>query len=78
MRDGLRHHLSACGINCRVYYPRPLHLQPCFAGLGYDKGGLPFAEEASGQVLSLPIFPEMTTQEQDEVIACVTDFFLAE
>jgi dTDP-4-amino-4,6-dideoxygalactose transaminase len=78
MRDGLRHHLTACGIGSRIYYPTPLHLQPCFAHLGYDMGSLPFAEEACGQVLSLPSFPEMTTQEQDEVIACVSDFFLAE
>lgn len=78
MRDGLVHHLSACGIGCRIYYTAPLHLQPCFKDLGYTPGSLPFAEEAAGQVLSLPAFPEMTTQEQDEVIACVTDFFLAE
>ncbi len=78
MRDGLRHHLAACGIGCRIYYTQPLHLQPCFEGLGYTPGSLPFAEEASTQVLSLPSFPEMTTQEQDEVIACVSDFFLAE
>ncbi len=78
MRDGLRHHLTACGIGCRIYYTAPLHLQPCFKDLGYTPGSLPFAEEAADQVLSLPAFPEMTTQEQDEVIACVTDFFLAE
>jgi len=78
MRDGLRHHLSACGIGSRVYYPTPLHLQPCFAHLGCVEGSLPFAEEAAQQVLSLPIFPEMTTQEQDEVIQCVREFFDAE
>ncbi len=78
MRDGLRHHLEAHGIGCRIYYTRPLHLQPCFADLNYAPGSLPFAEEAAGQVLSLPAFPEMTTQEQDDVISCVSDFFLAE
>ncbi len=78
MRDGLRHHLSACGIGSRVYYPAPLHRQPCFTHLGYDPGSLPFAEEASEQVLSLPAFPEMSVQQQDEVINCVRDFFLAE
>lgn len=78
MRDGLSHHLTACGIGNRIYYSRPLHLQPCFAHLGYEPGSLPFAEEACAQVLSLPAFPEMTMQEQDEVIACIRDFFLAE
>ncbi|GAB4109558.1 MAG: DegT/DnrJ/EryC1/StrS family aminotransferase [Phycisphaeraceae bacterium] len=78
MRDGLCHHLSACGIGNRIYYSLPLHLQPCFDHLGYTPGSLPYAEEASKQVLSLPVFPEMTTQEQDEVIACIRDFFAAE
>jgi len=78
MRDGLRHHLSACGIGSRIYYPTPLHLQPCFAHLGSVKSHLPFAEEATDQVLSLPIFPEMTVQEQDEVIKCIHEFFDAE
>lgn len=78
MRDGLCHHLTACGIGNRIYYSQPLHLQPCFEHLGYAPGSLPFAEEASKQVLSLPAFPEMTTQEQDEVITCIRDFFAAE
>ncbi len=78
MRDGLSHHLTACGIGNRIYYSQPLHLQPCFAHLGYEPGSLPFAEEACEQVLSLPAFPEMTRQEQDEVIGCIREYFLAE
>lgn len=78
MRDGLSHHLTAHGIGNRIYYSQPLHLQPCFKHLGYEAGSLPFAEEACEQVLSLPVFPEMTTREQEEVITCIRDFFLAE
>jgi len=61
-----------------VYYPIPLHRQPCFASLGYDRGSLPEAELAAEEVLSLPMFPEMTQGEQDEVIARVREFCLAE
>ncbi|HEX7009266.1 MAG TPA: DegT/DnrJ/EryC1/StrS family aminotransferase [Phycisphaeraceae bacterium] len=77
-REGVRHHLQACGIGSRVYYPLPLHLQPCFAHLGYQPGSMPVAEQAAQEVLSLPIFPEMTEAEQDQVIAAIRDFFKAE
>ncbi|MEX0885656.1 MAG: DegT/DnrJ/EryC1/StrS family aminotransferase [Phycisphaeraceae bacterium] len=77
-REALRHHLDACGIGNRVYYPLPLHLQPCFTELNYKRGMLPTAERAAGEVLSLPMYPEMTEQQQDEVIAAVRDFFAAE
>lgn len=77
-REAVRHHLDAVGIGNRVYYPEPLHLQPCFEYLNYKPGSLPVAEEAAGQVLSLPIYPEMTDQQQDEVIAAIADFFRAE
>lgn len=74
-REPLRLHLEACGIGSRVYYPRPLHLQPCFAALDYQRGSLPIAEQASEELLALPIFPEMTREEQDEVVAAVREFF---
>ncbi len=77
-REPLRLHLQACGIESRVYYPRPLHLQPCFAGLDYARGSLPVAEQASEELLALPIFPEMTREEQDEVVAAVREFFAAD
>ncbi len=77
-RESLCHHLQACGIGNRVYYPIPLHLQPCFEYLNYEKGNLPNAETACDQVLSLPIYPEMTDAQQDEVIGAIREFFKAE
>lgn len=77
-REALRHHLQACGIGNRVYYPIPLHEQPCFKYLGYSHGALPASETASEQVLSLPIYPEMTDAQQDEVIAAIRELFKAE
>jgi dTDP-4-amino-4,6-dideoxygalactose transaminase len=74
-RDALQAHLKAQGIGSNVYYPLPLHLQPCFAYLGYREGQCPEAERASKEVLSLPIYPELTTAQLDEVIAAVRGFF---
>ncbi len=77
-REALRHHLNGCGIGNRVYYPRPLHLQPCFAYLKYGKGRFPVAEAAAAEVLSLPVYPELAKEQQDEVIQTIRDFFTAE
>lgn len=74
-RDALQDHLIASGIGCRVYYKRTLHEQPCFEHLGQKPGSLPEAEAAADAVLSLPVFPEMTRAEQDEVISAVHAFF---
>ncbi|QDU72210.1 DegT/DnrJ/EryC1/StrS family aminotransferase [Mucisphaera calidilacus] len=77
-REPLGHHLSACGIGNRVYYSIPLHLQPCYQHLGQGRGSLPNAEEAADEVLSIPVFPEMTHDEQEKVIAAIREFGQAE
>jgi dTDP-4-amino-4,6-dideoxygalactose transaminase len=74
-RDALREHLLANGIGCAVYYPLGLHLQPCFGYLGYRKGSLPETEAAMTEVLSLPVYPELTEAQQERVVKAVTDFY---
>ena len=74
-RDELRAFLTERGIGAAVYYPLPLHLQPCFADLGYSDGDLPVAEEASREVLALPVFPELDSSEQEEVVAAIVEFY---
>ena len=75
-RDALQAHLGSRGIGTAIYYPLPLHLQPCFAYLGYREGAFPHSERASKEALSLPVFPELTTAQLDEVIDGVRSFFL--
>lgn len=74
-REAVQAHLKERGIGSNVYYPLPLHLQPCFAYLGYREGQCPEAEKASREVLSLPVYPELTTTQLDEVIAAVRAYF---
>jgi dTDP-4-amino-4,6-dideoxygalactose transaminase len=74
-RDALQNHLKNLGIGTAIYYPLPLHLQPCFAYLGYRRGQFPEAERASDEVLSLPVYPELSGAQQDEVIAAVRGFY---
>jgi dTDP-4-amino-4,6-dideoxygalactose transaminase len=74
-RDELAVHLKARGIGHAVYYPVGLHLQPCFAHLGYGRGSLPATEAAMAEVLSLPIYPELTPAQQDAVVEAVRGFY---
>ena len=74
-RDGLRAHLTARGISSMVYYPGPLHLQPCFAHLGHGPGDFPQSERACADVLALPIYPELSPAQLQYVVAEVADFF---
>jgi len=74
-RDELQAHLKAKGVGHSIYYPLALHLQPCFASLGYRRGDLPVAEQSTESVLSLPVYPEMTEAQQETVIGAVQSFY---
>jgi dTDP-4-amino-4,6-dideoxygalactose transaminase len=76
-RDALKDHLKKHGIGHRVYYPLPLHQQPCFAHLGYKTGSLPHSETAAAEVLSLPMYPELKASQQAEVAAALKSFYAA-
>jgi dTDP-4-amino-4,6-dideoxygalactose transaminase len=74
-RNELRKFLSDRKIGTEIYYPIPLHLQPCFAYLGYCEGDLPESERAACEVLALPMFPELTEAEQKYVVESIADFY---
>jgi dTDP-4-amino-4,6-dideoxygalactose transaminase len=74
-REELREFLTARKIGTEIYYPIPLHLQPCFEYLGYQEGDLPEAERAAKEVLALPMFPELTEDEQRAVVRSIADFY---
>jgi dTDP-4-amino-4,6-dideoxygalactose transaminase len=74
-RDALRAHLDRDGIASQIYYPIPLHLQPCFAELGGHAGDLPVAERLVGEVLALPIHPDLDAVQQTRVVESVAAFF---
>ncbi len=74
-RDQLQAHLTARGIGTSIYYPLPLHLQPCFAYLRYARGQFPESERASTEVLALPVYPELPAAQRDEVIGAVRAFY---
>jgi dTDP-4-amino-4,6-dideoxygalactose transaminase len=72
-RDSLREKLRGCGVPSEIYYPIPLHEQKAFEYLGYKSGAFPEAERASTEVLSLPIYPELTEEQQRRVVAAIAE-----
>jgi dTDP-4-amino-4,6-dideoxygalactose transaminase len=74
-RDALRAHLAAREIETEVYYPTPLHLQPCFQSLGYKPGDLPEAERACAEVLALPVHPDLSEPQLDHVVAAIREHY---
>jgi dTDP-4-amino-4,6-dideoxygalactose transaminase len=74
-RDELKKHLEANQIGCALHYPVPLHLQKCYASLGYKPGDFPVAEKAARECLSLPMYGELTDDQIQRIAAVIRDFF---
>ncbi|HNX90784.1 MAG TPA: DegT/DnrJ/EryC1/StrS family aminotransferase [Candidatus Omnitrophota bacterium] len=74
-RDALMKHLNDNGVASRIYYPVPLHIQPCYKDLGYKNGSMPVSEKAACAVLSLPIYPELTGEQIKYITDTIKAFF---
>jgi dTDP-4-amino-4,6-dideoxygalactose transaminase len=74
LRDPLREYLSARQIGTEIYYPIPLHLQPCFVSLGHQPGDFPNAESAAKETIALPLYPELADEQQQVVVVTIRHF----
>ena len=74
-RDRLKQFLTEEGVGTDIYYPVPLHLQECYSFLNYRRGDMPNSEKASGEVLALPIYPELTEDQQTQVVGRIKAFY---
>jgi len=74
-RNELQEFLKSKGVPTAIYYPLPLHLQECFSNLGYKKGDFPVSEKAADEVLALPIYPELSRDQQDYIVSTVQEFY---
>ena len=74
-RDALQASLKEKGVGTAVYYPLGLHMQKCFSELGYRPGDFPITEKACREVLALPMYPELTSEQQDYVVCCIAEFY---
>jgi dTDP-4-amino-4,6-dideoxygalactose transaminase len=77
VRDPLREYLTSRQIGTEIYYPVPLHLQPCFESMGHKPGDFPMAEAAARETLALPLYPELTEEQQRFVVGSIGQFFKA-
>jgi dTDP-4-amino-4,6-dideoxygalactose transaminase len=74
-RDELREHLKSVGIGTEIYYPIPLHLQPCFESLGYERGDFPASEQAAAESLALPVYPELSAADIGWICERIAGFY---
>jgi dTDP-4-amino-4,6-dideoxygalactose transaminase len=75
IRDELRAHLAERKVGTEIYYPIPLHLQACFAALGHRPGDFPHAEAAATETIALPIYPELSLEQQQHVVGSIVDYY---
>ena len=73
-REGLMDHLKKVGIGTGIHYPIPLHLQKAYAAMNYRKGDFPMTEKAAAEIVSLPMFPQLTAEQQARVVEEILNF----